>query len=94
MTQSRNELKKHSVVVVVNKAHHHGYRIHCVPAVDHCGSRSRSPVDVVSDRPDELDEGLRGLWDSVIGPHGVVKLTHQAGEAQLFLLINTQVHED
>lgn len=64
----------------------------CVPAVDHGGSRSRTSVNVVPDGPDELDEGLGGLWDSVIRPHGVVKLTNQPGEAQLLLLTRTHRH--
>lgn len=57
--------------------------------MDYGGSRSRSPVDVVSDSTDKLDEGLRGLWDTVVWPHRVVKLTNQAAEAELLLLQRT-----
>ena len=60
--------------------------------MDHRGSRSRTSVDVVSDSPDELDERLGGLWDAVVGPHGVVKLPNQPCEAQLFLLSHTHTH--
>lgn len=57
--------------------------------MDYSGSRSRSPVDVVSDSTDKLDEGLSGLWDTVVRPHRVVKLTNQAAEAELLFLQRT-----
>lgn len=64
-----------------------------LPAVDHGGTRTRTPVDVVSDGSDELDERPGVLWDSVVGPDRVVKLPNKATEAQL-LLLNTQGHKN
>lgn len=54
--------------------------------MDDGGPSPRRPVDVVPDGSDELDEGLSGLWDAVVGPHRVVKLSDQVTEAQLLLL--------
>lgn len=47
-----------------------------IPAVDDAGSSSRRPVHVVPDRPDELDQGLGALGDTVVGPHGIVEVAH------------------
>lgn len=60
--------------------------------MDHRRTRTGTSVDVVPDGADELDEGLRGLRDSVVGPHGVVELAHQPREVQLLLLTHTQTH--
>lgn len=50
------------------------------------GSREGCPVDIVSHSPHELNERLRDLWNSVIRPHSVMKLTYDSGITQLFLL--------
>lgn len=62
--------------------------------MDHRRSRTRTSVDVVPDGADKLDEGLGGLWDSVIGPHGVVKLPNEPREAQLLLLTHTHTNTE
>lgn len=49
-------------------------------------SREGRPVDIISHSSHELNEWLRDLWDAVIWPHCVVKLTHHSGIAQPFLL--------
>lgn len=62
-----------------------------LPAMDHSGTRTRSPIDIVTDGSNKLYERLCALWDSMIGPHCVVKLPNEADETQL-LLLNTQKH--
>lgn len=61
-------------------------RVMCSPAVDHSRSGTGTSVDVVPDGADELDEGLRGLWDSVVGPHGVVEVAQDSGVTASALL--------
>lgn len=50
-----------------------------LPAVHHGRSGVGAAVHVVSDGPDELDQGLGGLWDSVVGPDGVVEVSQASG---------------
>lgn len=57
-----------------------------LPAVHYCGPRPRASVDVVSDRSHKLDQGLGGLWDSMVWPYCVVKVTDESVCVQLFLL--------
>lgn len=54
--------------------------------MDHCGSRTWGPVDVVSDRSHKLNEGLCGFRDAMVWPDGVVKLSDDPTEVQLILL--------
>ncbi|CAG5926580.1 unnamed protein product [Menidia menidia] len=46
--------------------------------VVHCSAGG--PVHIVPDRPDELDEGLGALGDSVVGPHRVVEVPQHPGD--------------
>lgn len=57
-----------------------------LPAVYYCGPRPRASVDVVSDSSHKLDQRLGGLWDSVVWPYCVVKVTDESVCIQLFLL--------
>lgn len=52
----------------------------------HGGPGARRPVDVVPDSPHELDQGLGGLWDSMVWPHGVVEVADEPVRVKLFLL--------
>lgn len=45
------------------------------PAVYDGGSGGGWSIHVVPDHPGKLDQGLGALWDSVVGPHGVVEVT-------------------
>lgn len=57
-----------------------------LPAVYYRGPRPRASVDVVSDSSHKLDQRLGGLWDSVVWPYCVVKVTDESVCVQLFLL--------
>lgn len=56
------------------------------------GSGARRSVHVVPDRPDKLDQGLGALWDSVIGPHGVVEVTQHPRVTDVALLSGSINH--
>lgn len=57
-----------------------------IPAVHYGGPGSQASVDVVPDSPHKLDQRLGGLWDSMIWPYGVVKVTDESVCIQLFFL--------
>lgn len=57
-----------------------------LPAVHYRGPRPRASVDVVSDSSHKLDQRLGGLWDSVVWPYCVVKVTDEPVCVQLLLL--------
>jgi hypothetical protein len=49
-----------------------------LPAVHHSGSAVLLALYVLSDQPSELDQILRSLWDSVVGPGREVEVFHRA----------------
>lgn len=49
---------------------------HTGAAVYDGGPSARGSIHVVPDCPNELDQGLGALWDAVVGPDGVVEVTH------------------
>lgn len=57
-----------------------------IPAVHYGGPGPRASVDVVPDSPHKLDQGLGGLWDSMVWPYRVVKVTNESVCVQLFFL--------
>lgn len=52
----------------------------------HSGAGPGCPVDVVSDSPHKLDQGLGGLRDSVVWPHGIMEVADEPVCVELLLL--------
>ena len=57
---------------------------HTSAAVHYGGPSPGASVDVVPDCPHKLDQGLGGLWDPMVWPHRVVKVTDESVCIQLF----------
>lgn len=67
-----------------------------IPAVYNTWSCVWGPVDIISYSSDKLNQGLGGLWHSMIWPYSVVEVTNEPCWVQLLFLLEFKsvCHQD